>query len=482
MAALPVRAAVYELKASAAEQSVTVQLTLPESTATEFRMPAWSPGDYRIVNFGGRLKNVRFSLDGKYVDGAKMSADANVWFVTTGADTVTYTVPAGDPGIFSENLRVTEQEVFVHGPAVFGYFVGHALEAHELGVALHPDPRATIECSLDQTSEGPGRIVLTAPDYDTLIDAPFAMGSNLKVKEFLAHGKPHRVVAFGRAGNVDLDGLADVGAKIASQCYALFGEIPTKRYIYLYDFGGPGGGLEHADSARMAMWPGLTPRNASSYIAHEYFHLYNVKRIRAKPLGPFDYTKPAITGSLWWLEGVTDYYAEVLTHRAGLQSRDTLLDTLSDEMRSFRRDPARLKTSADESSRRVWEADNSAGFGIGYYQKGKLIGWCLDLAVRAESLNKRSLDDVMTTLYNECKGGKPGFSEGRIRELAVQFGSEAVGPIYDRCVLQAVELPIEELLAKVGLQWKDGKVTVNAQASETARAIGLNWPMLVKRN
>ena len=478
-ASLFVSAATYALTTHPESSSVRVVITLESASATAFRMPAWAPGDYRIVNFGNNLSDVEFSLRGEKA-AASRGADPNLWTVPDGADSVSYTVSGVTSGIFSENLRVTRSELFISGPAVFGYFEGYDRTPHLLRIDISPK-EANVLCSLRRIESGDPSIALfSAPDYDVLIDSPIVMGDRIQVKEFVAGGKNHAVVAFGRTGGADLNSFVEVGSSVAEQCRRLFGALPFDRYLFLYDFGGPGGGLEHANSARMAMPRGASASGSVRFIAHEYLHAFNVKRIRPKPLGPFDYTKPAITGALWWLEGVTDYYAEIITYRAGLQSRDQFLNALSRESRQLRRDSSRLRVTADEASRRVWEAGNSRGFGgLDYYRKGKLIGLCLDLAIHAESEGRRSLDDVLLALYAETKNGKPGFAEGRIRELCILFGGKALGPIYDRCVLKAENLPVEELLLPLGMVLRSGRIAVDTSAQPSARQLGSQWPLRV---
>ena len=173
------------------------------------------------------------------------------------------------------------------------------------------------------------------------------------------------------------------------------------------------------------------------------------------------------------MEGVTDYYAEVLSVRAEIKNRQSLMRGLSSEYRAFQRDADRLKISADESSRRVWESKNSSGYGINYYTKGKLIGWILDLAIRGHTGGKKSLDDVMSALYNETKGTKPGFSDNRIRELCIQVGGETLGPIYDDCVIRAVELPLDSVARNVGMTLVNGIVSDDPAAKSAA---GSSWP------
>jgi predicted metalloprotease with PDZ domain len=464
--------ATYSVTAQPESRTARVEIALEQGkAAAEFRMCAWAPGDYRIVNFGDLVTGIEFKKGGEAVS-ATRGADANAWVVEGGADLVVYTLKQRT-SIFTEDLRVRDNEMFFNGPAVLGYFGGHQKESHTLRIAVRGGETAV--CSLDTaTSTDPGWVTFSAPDYDTLIDAPVVAGSAIRTKEFTVGGKPHYIVAFNRSSQIDLEEYASVCSLIVSEARAMFGELPYKRYMFLLDAGGPGGGLEHADSARLALAGSAS--GTAEFLAHEFFHAFNVKRIRASVLGPFDYTKPAITGSLWWLEGTTDYYATVLCVRAGLTSRPAALDDLGYTAREVGFDADRFRVSADESSRRVWEARNSSGYGINYYSAGKVIGFLLDLKIRAETRGERCLDDVMTALYAECKNGKPGYSERRIRELCIFFGGERLGDFYDRCVTTPGEMPYDEVLPRFGFTMQNFQIREDPFATPDARSLALAWP------
>ncbi|MCO5298277.1 MAG: hypothetical protein M9921_15620 [Fimbriimonadaceae bacterium] len=451
---------------------VTITIGAPSNA---FHMPAWAPGDYELLNYGKFLEQVEFRREGKVVPATQSASDPNTWRIEGGADAVSYVVNPSR-GNFSVNLRVKADETFVSPPGVIGWFEGHALEKQGLSLDLVP-PNARVFSTLDHAADpAAGTERLEAPNYDELIDAPFVMGTNVRSQEFSVRGKPHFIVAFGNSEGADLTGFASNGAAVAEQAARLFGELPYPRYIFFLDFGGGGGGLEHLNSTRIGLGSRASARGAVGIMFHEYFHAFNVKRIRPKPLGPFDYTRPAVTGALWWLEGVTDYYADLLEARAGLTNRQGLLASLGSQAASIDRHPARDMVSADASSRRVWEVRGSQGYGFSYYAKGKAIGLCLDLAIRGSSGGEHSLDDVIRALYGETTGGKPGFDEGRIRALCVQYGGPALGPIYDRAVMEPGPLPLADCAALAGMRWQDGRLTDDPAATADRRAIGAGWP------
>lgn len=442
-------AAEYRLSADVGSQLATVTVRV-EEPARAFAMPAWAPGDYEIFNYGQYVKSIEFRRAGKAV--AAKQDGMNRWTIDEGADEAVYTV-APSRGNFTPNLRINENEWFVSGPGVLGGFEGHVREKQTLILDAPPD--WVVGVALPARTEGAIQQnrqprVFEAPDYDTLLDSPFVIGDTVRFHTFEVAGVQHRIVGYNQSAGVDLASFASVGAKIAGEAHKLFGEFGYERYDFMLDFGGPGGGLEHLNCTRIGLSARATGLSAAGIMAHEYFHNYNVKRIRAKALGPFDYSKPGMTGTLWWLEGVTDYYADVLLTRAGLKG-----------LGDFRRGEASsilgvsggkyLQVSADEASRRVWEGRGSYGWGgVNYYARGHAAGAVLDLAIRAHSGGKHSLDDVIRKLWAENKGGKPGYADERLRELCVEFGGNALGSIYDACVMKPGRLPIDQALAPWG--------------------------------
>lgn len=467
----------FEPLVEAGNGRVTVKLTSGQTNA--FRMPAWAPGDYQLFNYGNMVDSIEFKRNGQPVK-AEKGSDVNLWTLPDGADEVVYTVKPSR-GNFSPNLRVRPDHYFVSPPGVLGWFEGDARNKQRLSLSITPEG-ASAHSSLTKIRQlKPGFASFEAPNYDELIDAPFVVGTAVKSENFTVRNRSMSVVGYNQIANADLAGFVKVGRMAAEACHDLFGELPFPNYIFFCDFGGGGGGLEHLNSTRLGLGSRSTGEGAAGLIFHEFFHLYNVKRIREKPLGPFDYTHPAKVKTLWWLEGVTDYYAAVLAYRVGLDSRTAFLGDMNGSMMSFGRNPNRLRVSAEESSLRVWEARGSGGFGgVNYYQKGRLIGLCLDLAIRGKSNGKRSLDDVIRALYQETKDNKPGYEEERIRELCIQFGGPDLGRIYDVCARQAADLPIAEVAPLCGLIWGEAGLVLNPNATPEVRALGDSWPMTIK--
>ncbi len=467
----------YEFSTDFAAQTAKVVVRLSKPSVG-FNMPAWAPGDYELFNYGQYVKTIIFKRSGTEVV-AKQDG-VNRWVIDGGADSVTYTV-APSRGNFTPNLRIKENEYYASGPGVLGWFDGHSNEAQTITLVSPAEWKAAITLPPAQSATLGGIEATTAPrtfearNYDELLDSPFVVGTTVRTEEFKVEGKPHRIVAYNQVGTMDLKGFADVGAKLAKEAFRLFGEFGYERYDFFLDFGGPGGGLEHLNSTRIGLGTRSTPSSATGIMSHEYFHNYNVKRIRAKALGPFDYSKPALTGTIWWLEGVTDYYSDILQFRASLMSRTEFVDSMLQTIRGTSQGKY-LTISADESSRRVWESKGSFGFGgVNYYARGKAAGAVLDLAIRAHSGNKHSLDDVMRQLWEECKGDKPGYEDLRLRELCVKFGGAPLGDIYDSCVMKGGHFPMDQALAP----WK-GAMQENGFAVPENSGFE-QWPMDLRK-
>ena len=465
-------AASYEFRSDPAAKQGIVTVRLGDKTATQFRMPAWAPGDYEIFNYGNKIVSISFSLKGKKVE-AKKGSDPNLWEIQGGADTVVYRV-AESRGNFSDNLKINDVEFFISGAGVFGWFPGD--ESNPQTVTLNGlTSKMLVSCPLPGKKEG-ASATFRAKNYDQLLDSPIVASETLRSHAFAVQKIPHEIVSFGRRSAEPLDPIGVMAGKIVAANFELFGALPYPDYKFMLDLGGFPAGLEHGASTRIGAWS-LHAEALSDIMSHEYFHSFNVKVIRPQVLGPFDYTKPAVTGSLWWLEGVTDYYASIILARAGIINREEAIEEFGQDYVRFQRNGARLRVSADEASRRVWEVRGSQGFGgLSYYEKGRLIGLTLDLAIRRHSNGQSSLDNVIRALFQECFDGE-GFHEGRIRELCIKYGGEPLGPIYDQSVMTTQELPLASLLKDLGFAW-DGRTLKDDPLAKNA--IGQRWPMPVK--
>lgn len=429
----------YLFRALPLEKGVEITIEL-DKPARVFRMPAWAPGDYQIFDYGKTVRRIALYKDGVQIE-AKRGDDVNRWAGEDTFDKVVYSV-GESRGNFSPNLRVLPEEVFCSPAGVFGWVEGQRDEPHTL--TIHKHVAGPAFCALESVGEDAQRAEFKADDYEHLNDSPFVQGRGVYAHEFQVAGKPHWYVAYGRDG-VDLAAWADQTKPVIEAAYRLFGELPYPRFIFFADFRGPGGGLEHRDSTRLGVFS-PQPGPAMGLVSHEFVHTFVVKRIRERPLGPFDFTKAPRLETLWWLEGVTDYYADLLRARAGQISNSRIKRQMDSHARRIAGSQQANSVSALESSARVWERPGSQGYGTSYYSKGKAIGYLLDLSIRRLSGGKASLDNVMRDLWEENRNGQPGYEPMRIRELCIKHGGEEMRDTYDQLVRTQIPAPADEII------------------------------------
>ena len=473
----------YFVRPSADLQTVSVKMKVPTvgGSPIEVQLPSWMPGYYVLENFWQSLKEVKATdAEGHALTVAHPKGDT--WSVDPGQSasvTIEYTrpLPHGEDafGIFSGDAETA----LIQGTQVYLYAVGRKEEQCTLDVEAPANAQAAI--GLEESA--PGKY--TALDYDTLADCPLTIGK-LRIANYTVRGIPHTIAVRGRVrANVDMQKALKLMRFISTAESDFFDGLPYRKYVWQINASlipDGGGGLEHASSSQdfMAVSMGTA---AVRGLAHEFFHLWNVKRIRSQALGPFDYTVLPRTGALWWLEGVTDYYASLLPYRYGWYGDKELLGNAAYTIAAVRNNANRLHVSPYESSLRVADADggkgNSNGYLVSYYEEGWVLGLMFDIELRARSEGKVSLDTVERALWKQYQVGKPGFEEDEIRKQLILAGGEEFGPLYDAWVMKPGELPIEAQLAKIGLLLTniDGRASIVADpnASQAAVALRAGW-------
>jgi predicted metalloprotease with PDZ domain len=305
-----------------------------------------------------------------------------------------------------------------------------------------------------------------AVDYDTLVDSPFEVGIHRRY-EFAVRGLPHDLVVWGR-GNLPVEqAIADI-QKIVEVEAELFGGLPYDRYLFLLHLtpgsggGGGGGGLEHKTSCSL-VFSRLGFRETASYqrflqlVAHEFFHLWNVKRIRPKGLEVFDYERENYTPSLWFSEGTTSYYDLLLPVRAGLYDASVFLQAIAKDITRLLTIPGRLVQPLAESSFDAWiklyrrdaHSDNNQ---ISYYLKGEIVSLLLDLWIRERHQNQRSLDDVMRLTWQRFGKDETGFMPGELQAVFEEVAGESLKDALHSYLETTAELPLEKALEPFGLR------------------------------
>jgi predicted metalloprotease with PDZ domain len=420
----------------------------------DFKMPVWMPGMYTIQDYA---KNV---INFKAVDGAgKLLPFAKtaqfIWHVKTSNApqvVVSYDVYAFGRGVGNNFLDDKR-----------GYIVGPGLYMHVAGMLNHP-ARVTFKPYTGWTSVAngldpvPGEAnTFTAPDFDLLYDCPVLLGNQERF-QFDVKGVPHYAALEDVPKSVDRTKIAADLQKIVTTATGLMGDIPYKHYTFLL-MGSAAGGVEHLTSAAMYFDGNslTTPdgyRRWLSFAAHEYFHTFNVKRIRPIALGPFDYDHENYTTMLWVSEGFTSYYMDLIVQRAGLMTPEQYYKTLTDNIATYENSPGHLFQSAAESSIDTWHrGDDSANTTISYYNKGKAIGALLDFRIRSETKNKKSLDDVMRTLYKEYfQEKKRGFRDEEFREVCERIAGVPLPEIFDVYVATTKEVDYGKYFDLAGLK------------------------------
>ena len=431
---------------------VTCTVAEPDPQGQRFSLPAWIPGSYMIREFSRNIVTIRAEAQGKAVGLEKL--DKHTWQaarVPAGrALTVEYEVYAWDLSVRAAHLDPTHG--FFNGTSVFLAVEGQTDRACE--VEIHrPKGKAYAEWKVATTlpvakgekgaAKALGFGLYRAADYDELVDHPVEMGTFTHAK-FKAGGVKHEVVLTGRH-DCDTERLCADLTKICAWQIELFGKpAPVERYLFMTMVVGDGyGGLEHrASTALLASrkdlpWPGMKglPDGYKTYLglcSHEYFHTWNVKRIKPAAFVPYDLARENYTRLLWLFEGFTSYYDDLALVRSGVIDVEDYLALLSKTVSNVMRGAGRLKQSVAESSFDAWtkyyrQDENAPNAIVSYYAKGALVALALDLQLRAASKGRRSLDDVMRALWQRHGQTGVGVEEEGIFGLVAEVAAEADG-------------------------------------------------------
>jgi len=432
--------------------SIHVALHVTQNADDEVRLsiPAWAPGAYRIVKYAKAVTSLHAAT--------RAGNDLEV----SPVDDQTWAVKTGRAGTFDvaydlsvEKPRMDRDHCFLAGPDTYFYVVGH--KEAPCRVVFRLPEGWKVGTALERDGEG-----YRARDYDTFIDCPTELGT-FELFEFSTDKTKYELVVHAK-GPVDGAKLTGMCRTVVREQNRIFGRPPFDRYVFFYHFrdGIGGRGLEHLNSTDIVM-PYLAIRNqplvAASITSHEYFHLWNVKRIRPAELGPFDYTGIVRTRALWLCEGVTSYYGDRALLRSGLWSEDVYFAHLADEISTLQNNPDRRVTSVEEASRVVWDRKDWPR--LDYYNKGELLGLLVDLRIRRATAGRRSLDDAMRLLYDRyvvgpSRGGKGpigvGYPDNGIERALEEVSGQSWKEFYDRYIRGVDELPYEQILGEAGLR------------------------------
>lgn len=358
-----------------------------------------------------------------------------------------YRVLADEGGLGFDYTHIDDRTAFINGPAAFVYVKGRIQEPTSLTIKVPQGWDIATPLTLANGK-------YTARDYDEFIDSPIQMGV-MKRRSFSIGSVPFEVIYVGSSGDIrqDLDLETDRIKKLSEPAVRLFGSLPCKKYMYIIHIGSGmwGGGLEHQASTVLDVG-NSKPLYIDTLVTHEFFHTWNVKNIRPKVLGPFDYTQPCRTRNLWFAEGVTDYYSKITAYRSGLYDEKWLMQSLALEAAQLFRCLTRLKVNLEDACYHTWE---HGGFGyndLSFYNKGLLIGWLLDAAIIGATNGEKSLDDVMRSMYAKYRLPKPGYEEDAILKEVNTIAGTDVTPLYNVMLRSTSELPYDILKDTLGLK------------------------------
>ena len=428
--------------------------------APVFAMPVWTPGSYLVREFARHVEGLE-ATDGT---GRRLEVerlDKARWRVRAGGAAqvrLSYRVYANDLTVRTSHLDGTHG--YFNGANLFMCPEGRAAERQVLEVVA-PEGWRVATALQGEDRRGPfgdggpagGTWSFTARDFDELVDSPVEVGAHA-VWRFEAAGKPHAIALWGRpAGGLDAERFtADVKRVVEAEA-ALMGGLPYERYLFIVHVSDKRrGGLEHASSttlsvARNAFAGRDAYEETLALVAHEFFHVWNVKGLRPAALVPYDYGQEQYTRLLWWFEGVTSYYDMLTLARSNLADGRRYLRHLGEALTTLERTPGARKVSAEESSFTAWvklyRADeNTPNSTISYYLKGELVALALDLQLRRAG---HSLDELVRTLWQRhaANGGVP--EDGVERAVADVLGAEAARAFFDRHVRGTgdLDLPLE---------------------------------------
>ena len=460
-----------------------VTLTIAQPAAQQrVALPVWIPGSYMVREFAKNLQNLRATQGRRSVPLQQL--DKATWQVDAAPGkplVLTYAVYALDNSVRTAWLDASRG--FFNGTSLCLQVAGqetlpHALElmSTRATAAWHV---ATGLPAVATNTRGFGSYV--ADDYDALVDHPFELG-HFWSGEFKACGVPHRFVVAGAAPSFDGARLLADTQKICEAEIRFWhprGKPPHTNYVFMLNAVDDGyGGLEHRNSTALICTRRDLPRvgdkrSSEGYttllglISHEYFHTWNVKRLKPAAFAQFDYSRENYTHQLWFFEGFTSYYDDLLLRRAGLLDDAAYLRLLNKTINQVGQTPGRLVQSVAESSFDAWvkyyrQDENTPNATVSYYTKGALVALCLDLTLRAEGTT--DLDEVMRSLFKRCKGGP--MSEADLLDVLQLLAGRSLAPELAQWVHSTDTLPLQPLLERHG-------VAVHADPSHMAQRLGL---------
>lgn len=446
--------------AKPAEHLFHITLTVPEVHGDlTLQMPAWN-ALYQIRDFSSRIQRLTAESNGNALTVEKL--DKLTWRTRAeGTVTVRYAIFWDAPGPFSSQLN--EEHAFINPAMVFPYVLGRRTQDISLNIRDLPPswdvatalPGAAIHLSA-------GSHIFSAANYDAFADGPIEVGS---FKTIHIDDGSHPILIAIHGDNWKQADVELTVRKICAYELELMGGAPFDHYLFILHIGraaqGAGGGMEHANSTAINVSSGQA---LAGVAAHEFFHLWNVKRIRPASLEPVDYTREQYTRALWFAEGVTSTFGNYTLVRSGIWSKQDFFSDIAQDLDELESRPANRWQSAEQSSLDAWLEKypyyNGPDFSVSYYTKGQVLGLLLDVLIRDRTNNDKSLDDVMRKMNSDFAGKNKYYRDSldvRLTAEAVAGGSFA--EFFQNYVARAEPLPYAEILSKAGLLLQEQETT-----------------------
>jgi predicted metalloprotease with PDZ domain len=438
---------------------VTLKVKNWKDSTLNLKFPVWTPGSYLIREYAKNLQNFQAKDEQNHcLKFTKITK--NHWQVNTENREniiIKYEIFANELTVRTNHLDVTHG--YFNGAAMFFFIPGW--EKEKIYLKIDPPKNWQVTTTLPRIFAD--KNIFLAEDFDTLVDSPFEIG-NHQVYEFEVLGKNHQLAIWGK-GNFNPVKIIEDTSKIIKIQANLFNGLPYENYLFLLHVSSGGyGGLEHKNSCSLN-YPRFNFQETDKYnrfiqlVAHEFFHLWNVKRIRPQALENFDYEQENYTTSLWFSEGTTSYYDNLMPLRAGIYDGNFFLHNLSQEITRLLNTPGRKVQPVSEASFDTWiklyrRDNNSDNCQISYYLKGELVSLLLDLIIRKTHNNKRSLDQVMQRLWFNFGKDEIGFTPDQLKEVIETVANQDLSNFFNLYIDGTEELPFNDYFEPFGLELK----------------------------
>lgn len=468
------------------QQRFQIQLNLSgfQEDTLELKLPNWSPGYYQFMDYAKDIERLS-AIDENGKSLTVIQNAENSWqIISKASKAIQINYHVHTPKKFVANSFLDSTHAYIVPPNNFLYPDGYLDHPSVIQVKLDKtSPWNEIATGLKPLPKSPRSY--RAENYDILFDSPLLIGDLQSLTPFKVRGKKHRFIGY-KLGEFHQEALMEDLQKIVTAAVELFDDIPYEEYSFIGI--GPGrGGIEHLNSTTVSFDGNeLQSKEAINrmlnFLAHEYFHHYNAKRIRPYELGPFDYDKGSRTNQLWVAEGLTVYYEYIISKKAGVKDIPTFYKDLEGHINAVENSPGRFHQSLVQASYNTWKdgpfgtMSLEEGKTISYYDKGPIVGMFLDLAIRHATQSKASLNDVMYQLYHTYyKDNDRGFTEAEFQFLCEKTAKTPLTDLFEY-VYTTKELDYQKYLGYAGLRLDTINTKHGANTKKTFKIKPLSDP------